>query len=974
MGDSLVESIPTDPEEYQKWLHAMRTLFAKWDALLQTFLSVKLDSLSNIESDEALVGVMDEAFDARLEIFPEFTPAFIDGCIEYTYTFDLDHEVFSIDSSAHFRLQHIPRNGVWMEALCGDRQGRRFVHPRLAPEASLANLVASTHPFSTTNLADSRSPVTKEVSAKAAHPNISNQLRLKLFDVFEDSLIPGLSATLLSWTVDDLFFRELAFSILCLAAGGDHLSLVDRRRVLHPCWTEYYGVVVHGEGSEGERELITSVGSGFHLTDQPQGSAPSTDKYWFPNSNGALVCLINPYPPLEEAGKLEAAVADAINYGRDICGRTSFNALLISVVDLVLLRCFPDGSVEHSPIMSLMSTSGTTGKDARMRYSSSWLDYFYEKEMIRREKAARFAEEMKAKEKAEAAERKARRKAAAEKAAKKGDAQGPSEDVESRSSHVQSSPGSDTNHSARGETLACTEEPKQDDTEQIDMTVATEVEGADLAVEDSAETKATGGNAAMFVMETNSGKPSELTDDDDNAASPGPHEQTDGATREEVINKLTDGYADIALDDNVGEKQEREGPVEEITETHEFVEEDDEAKEERATEEEEEAEPKRNLWETGETFLSLVAFFNATALEALKPTYAAGQKLPIEIIEMILSHVFDVTTHNACMKVSRVFRSLCLERPVLVEGVRFIPPVIELEGCNCELHLHAEQSTGELSEVSIEKTNYYSKGNNSYSFVLGEEWNRRCFCPGTLISIKNLDTKAPLESNIHCSARRRMWPSGYRSEPGDGPWDRAREVQDVKADSDIRELGVYWENATRLMFPELGRGMSNSILQQSHDRDWLLPANTKQYLIETDFYYHVKYEQFLFLRIKRASRYWDCLWDDLIREMKDFLVRVNDSVYLKRRRQKGRTQLHGAADPEVILAVGLEIRLFKWNAADETLTERDPGYVYSVMDKMHRKVIEAVLNLAVARFRAAERKERPSYYDSDDSMKSGRSD
>ncbi|KAL8845727.1 MAG: hypothetical protein Q9221_009129 [Calogaya cf. arnoldii] len=120
------------------------------------------------------------------------------------------------------------------------------------------------------------------------------------------------------------------------------------------------------------------------------GSAPSTSKYWFA---GALVCLV---PYLREADVMKSAIADTIRYGREDSSRTSFNAILISIGGLVLLRSFPDGRVEHSDVMSLISTSGSSGRDAEHRYGRSWLDNFYGLEMARSEDAKRAAAEKEA--------------------------------------------------------------------------------------------------------------------------------------------------------------------------------------------------------------------------------------------------------------------------------------------------------------------------------------------------------------------------------------------------------------------------------------------------------------------------------------------------------------------------------------------------------------------------------------------------
>ncbi|KAL9005181.1 MAG: hypothetical protein Q9188_002017 [Gyalolechia gomerana] len=922
MGNSLVESVPTDPVGYKKWLQALRELFAKWDALLQDLMSIEPDSLRNIRSDKSLVGVLDEAFDARLEQFPTSSPGFLDLNIGYTYTFDLDHEVFSIDNSAHFHLQHIPRNSKWIEAVCLDDNDCHFAHPRLAPEESLASLAVDNHTFSLTDLEYWKTLSTKEVTAKASCEDVSSHLRLKLFDIFKDSQIPNLRVTLLSWTANDLVFRELAFFILCLAADGDYCSIVDVRRILKPTWTSLYGTIVHGEEAEGDSEFISSVGNGFHLKDQPISSAPSTSKYWF---NGALVCLV---ARLDQDGVMEKAVADAIRYGREACKRTSFNALLISVAQLVLIRSVPDGSVQHSPIMPLISTAENSGQDARTRYGKSWLDTFYDREMIRKEEARK-----------EAAVREAKRKTA----------QGSEDNAKLTSPQSQSSSNLEDDNPDEGETLACTGEQKQLISGQSDTDVAMQVEVAAITLEEGEEATARDASAAD-EYDTIASEPAK---NEDRALSPGPREQTEGTANNARIDELADEGSGMTLDDGQGDEQKSGGHEEGTDKTYEEVEEDQLGEVDLAATEQK-VETDDDTWQIGATFLSLINFLDSTILDTLKPTRDGGRRLPTEITEMILGHIFDVKTHNACTKVSRVFRSFCLKRPVLIDGVRLVQLLPESEDkADRRLHVLAEKSTGELLKVAINETGYSSGDTSLYRFVVGKERNRRSFCPGTQIAIQNLELPAPFDSDIHeTTGESYQRFSRGRTLPEDSPWDRARHHRDATANSDIKTLSGFYEYAAKFLFPDSRRSLIGSVFEDHH-QDWLLPANTKQLSIMTDDYDHKEYERYLLLRIKRASKYWDCLWDDIIGEVKALLIQVDEDAV----RARKKVQLIGAANPAVILAVGFQVRLFEWDAGDATLTETNPGRLYSVMDEDDRKTIEAVLTSAVERLETAELKE-----------------
>jgi len=249
-------------------LESQRALFAKWDSLLYKLLCITPENLATLESDETRVGVWHEAFDERIENgTPVYHSGYNDMNIEFTYTIDLDLEVFSIDHAAHYRLDHIPRNGQWIKAMSEDGDGYRFVLPQDVPKESIASLTVEVEDFPS-NVSDYWNDLkTREVKPKRFY-STSSKLRWLLFRIFQHSQLNHLSVTLLGWTAQDLAFREIAFFILCLAAGGDHLALVDERRVIEPPKSDdqsehLHAAIVKGSDPKGGRELISSVGSGY---------------------------------------------------------------------------------------------------------------------------------------------------------------------------------------------------------------------------------------------------------------------------------------------------------------------------------------------------------------------------------------------------------------------------------------------------------------------------------------------------------------------------------------------------------------------------------------------------------------------------------------------------------------------------------------------------------------------------------------
>ena len=349
--------------------------------MLQVFLTVQPEDMHKLLdvpkiSDVPDVSIFHAAFDERLEenAPPYYASGFNDFNIEWTYTIDLDHEVFSVDNGAHFRLNRIPKNDEWIGALCVDSKSNRFLLPQLVPAESVATLALDPPTFaSPTPYEALQTRLVKPKSLDCISPSYhtGQKLRWMLFNFIQRSQQQDLCASLLTWKAEDLPFRELVFFILCLATGGRYLALVDQRRVKDPRGKNLY-LRMESNDLEDYDELATSLGVGYHMDGLPIGSAPHETKYWF---EGALISLV---PQLDYPGILEKAVVDTIEYGRANCTRSSFNAVLISIEHLVLIKSMPDGTIDHTELMPLIPISAHISRDSRARYGDQAIDSFYE--------------------------------------------------------------------------------------------------------------------------------------------------------------------------------------------------------------------------------------------------------------------------------------------------------------------------------------------------------------------------------------------------------------------------------------------------------------------------------------------------------------------------------------------------------------------------------------------------------------------
>ena len=371
-----MDSIPADPEQYQKWLQSQRDFFAEWDSLLNEFLTIQPEDMRKLLSDEPQKAVFFAAFDERLQANtpPYYASGGNDGygSIEWTYTIDLDREVFSVNHSAHFTLNKIPRG--WIETLSSDIRRDLFLLPQLVLAESVAT--STLDPPSFTSSAHHKNLQMRLVKPKDSDQPLRSyltgtRLRWMLFNIIQKSQQSDLSVALLSWHAQDLPFREFVFFILCLASGGDHLALLDERCMKTPYSGARYLGMMTKDSSKPDIELATYLGVGYHMAGLPIGSAPEETKYWF---EGALICLV---PRLNCPGILEQAIADAVEYGRAKCTRSSFNAVLISIEHLVLIKSCPDGTVDHTEVLPLVLITSHLSKDPRARYGDRALETFY---------------------------------------------------------------------------------------------------------------------------------------------------------------------------------------------------------------------------------------------------------------------------------------------------------------------------------------------------------------------------------------------------------------------------------------------------------------------------------------------------------------------------------------------------------------------------------------------------------------------
>ena len=555
----------------------------------------------------------------------------------------------------------------------------------------------------------------------------------------------------------------------------------------------------------------------------------------------------------------EKAIADAVRHGRVNCCRKPFNAVLVSIEAIVLIRSFPDGNAEHTGLLPLISIRNHMSKDALQIYGKRALRKFYH------ENAQKLQDPT----------------------TRKNDIydgttdQAPVNSKNESSVHV----GKDDIHTDKAKMTSTRRKPEDSETiaknpnHKSNVIGIHEEGGVGSAPQDQEKV-----NVTM---------------------------QSQEASRSELGSEA--GNNDIEL---------QEAEVEQALETQKFEDTGGNSKErENASEAEEAAQP----WTTKDTFHSLAQFFEATALENLKLTISGKRLFPIEIWEHILDYVSDLKTFNSCAEVSRTLRSVCNQRPLVMDDFVFLKPRIEdsiidnqLKGTigkPAKTNFRALQlSSGQQMGINICSRKAKNNG-TACRIVVGSERNRKSFCIDCPILLQELEIPAPWEQNTQQRERVRAAQSELEHEDKEFFWNTAFKRFPVTAESPTRSLASFWKElfshiANSSKVPNGKFAYANRALEQIADNGWEMPSNTIQCLATQNFLYKEQFH-YLFVRLKRGCRLWDTLWDDIIREDKDYLGSHDRTDALCRIGDKT-GQVIGAHDPFAILVVGLEVRLFKW--------------------------------------------------------------
>ena len=435
LGKQIQNEIPTTPEAYAEWLFEQREKYEAIHKQLEDYLSVRCYNAGEYPCENGRSAARPQLDTRPLNMFeiiklPSYIPEDIS---EYDalwdYVVDLDREVFTINNSAHMKLNHIPKHG-WIRALIKAARHDYILLPGLVPKDSVTDLVLKTEaiPVEVLDLYDSLGVTIDNRISIAAIPfsyRHGSRLAALVFEVFQRTQRESLENLLLGWNADDFCFREIVFAILCIASPARNLSLIRSRRVLDSPEAGYSDIVSRdlpvisrkrrydsddsyntgdsqddGESDSGvedpcedpatkendddglnnstrrgpsdfqdaDPEFVAHLGIGCHLQENQPGSSAKESIYWF---EGALIVLA---VQLTRMDVVAESVTRVFQYHQQYCAHTTVNAIIISIEHVILMTIDPHGTVRHTKPLCLFALDTHQSKDASARYPAIYLD------------------------------------------------------------------------------------------------------------------------------------------------------------------------------------------------------------------------------------------------------------------------------------------------------------------------------------------------------------------------------------------------------------------------------------------------------------------------------------------------------------------------------------------------------------------------------------------------------------------------
>ncbi|PYH90598.1 hypothetical protein BO71DRAFT_361171 [Aspergillus ellipticus CBS 707.79] len=327
LGAEIIANIPTDPEEYQKWLQSMRAEYAAKERALETHVYEIRDGIQP-----------DYSQFRELVMLPSELPR-LGNYVEYLYIINLDHEALTMNHSIHWKLGNIPReNKLWLRAIADSIYlYKPTVSLEICSEDHIGSLALEVPERKREIGYDYRQVAPKTKIAGAGKAFLAFILASTLIEYKDEILRFGRE-----WSPDSFPFRELAFALVSIASGQAKFHSFPAR-LCNPrscvgwdCKLKHIGKSPGWLGEEwaGDRAPLLEFGSLAHRPGEPPGASPTETIYWLEE---VLVSLT-----LVTDGE---AITKAVRWGTEQ-GRTHFQIVILSLFNVVFAEVSSDDEME----------------------------------------------------------------------------------------------------------------------------------------------------------------------------------------------------------------------------------------------------------------------------------------------------------------------------------------------------------------------------------------------------------------------------------------------------------------------------------------------------------------------------------------------------------------------------------------------------------------------------------------------------
>ncbi|KAL4885406.1 hypothetical protein BJY04DRAFT_230953 [Aspergillus karnatakaensis] len=319
LGAKIVASIPTDPEEYQKWLASMRAEYSAKQNVLESHVYNVRDG---VEPDYPRFS----EFETLPSEFPRLDSQMEFIGVAYFYIINLDQEVLTMNHSIHWhwKLENITRkDNLWLSALTDSiYRNKPTISLDVCPEEHMAS-PALEYPKEDYTIDYCICPVTPRECLEEAHKVLLTFVMANTLSQYSGEIIRfGLE-----WSADSFPFRELAFALVSVASGQarfhsfpaqncdprscERWNCESKHLPKSPGWLDK-------EWAGGSAPLL-EFGTPSHRPGEPPGASPAETMYWLEDVLISLVLVVD--------GK---AISEAVTWGLERrC--TSFQIVVLSL-------------------------------------------------------------------------------------------------------------------------------------------------------------------------------------------------------------------------------------------------------------------------------------------------------------------------------------------------------------------------------------------------------------------------------------------------------------------------------------------------------------------------------------------------------------------------------------------------------------------------------------------------------------------